>query len=140
MPRSTSSLEPKMTGLETANVASGVRMCNRRRGRSMTVFLPVVVRLLAALSPSSPLPEASFDSTAPIVEARAVPTAPRHVLELSYTETLFRGRDDLASPVAYQGLVSAGSLSYEHRGEKGWHSAYVSVALCHGLRRVLRAR
>jgi hypothetical protein len=46
----------------------------------------------------------------------------RHVLALCNALSLFRGRDDVASPVVYQGPVFGANVSYEYRGARSWQN------------------
>jgi hypothetical protein len=51
----------------------------------------------------------------------------RHHLGLSVGTSVFRERDELASPLAYQGLLFGGSLSYEYRGDRNDHWTYLGA-------------
>jgi hypothetical protein len=51
----------------------------------------------------------------------------QHHIGFSASSSFFRERDELASPLAYQGLVFGGSLSYEYRGDRQDHWAYLGL-------------
>ena len=57
----------------------------------------------------------------------AEPAPRKHHIGFGLGTSLFRERDELASPLAYQGLLFGGSLSYEYRGERQDHWAYLGL-------------
>jgi hypothetical protein len=91
------------------------RSCIHARLQRLTMFLLFLSPGLAFASEGRADPPRSVEAESGRVMVH------RNVVQLGLIAMFFRGRDQLASPLAYQGLLWGGRLSYEYRGQRGWH-------------------
>jgi hypothetical protein len=103
--------------------------------RSRTVIASIVLCLQGARSDATPsvaakpgaIAAASSSATATAFPETSGPALRKHHIGVSLGTSLFRERDELASPLAYQGLLFGGRLSHEYRGDWHDHWTYLSV-------------